>query len=66
MKNSNVVSIHEYKINKTYYSIGVLIGALRAELENGAVDPESVYNLLTDRVKSAISSDLAFAGGVDR
>lgn len=66
MKNSNIVNIHEHKINKTYYSIGLLIGALRAELENGTVEPESVYNFLTDGVKSAISNDLAFAGGVAR
>lgn len=66
MKNTNIVNIHEYKINKTYYSIGLLIGALRAELENGTVELESVYNLLTDGVKSAISNDLAFAGGVAR
>lgn len=66
MKNSSVINIHEYKINKTYYSIGLLIGALRTELENGTVEPEFVYNLLTDSVKSAIGNDLAFAGGVVR
>lgn len=62
MKNSKIVNIHEYKINKNYYAIGLLIGALRAEMENGTVELESVYNILTDGVKSAISSDLATAG----
>lgn len=62
MKNSNIVNIQEYKINKNYYTIGLLIGALRAEMENGTVELESVYNILTDGVKSAISSDLAIAG----
>lgn len=60
MKNSSVIDIHEYKINKTYYSIGLLIGTLRTELENGTVEPEFVYNLLTDGVKSAIREDLGY------
>ncbi|MCM1245517.1 MAG: hypothetical protein NC293_07730 [Roseburia sp.] len=64
MKNSNVISIQEYRISRNYYNIGLIIGALRAELENGAVEIESVYSLLTDDVKSAIGSDLAHAGGV--
>lgn len=66
MKNSNVVNIHEYKINRNYYNIGLVVGALKAELENGAVELESVYDLLTDRVKSAIDSDLVHAGGAFR
>lgn len=63
MKNSKVVNIQEYRINRTHYAIGVLIGALRAELENGTVELEAVYGLLNDGVKSAISSDLVRAGG---
>lgn len=66
MKKSSVVNIQEYRINKNYYTIGLLIGALRAELENGTVKLESVYSILTDDVKSAISGDLATAGVVVR
>lgn len=66
MKNSNIVNIHEYRINRDYYNIGLIIGALRAELENGTVALESVYSLLTDRVKSAIDSDIAHVGGAAR
>ena len=66
MNKSNIVNIQEYKINRNYYTIGLLIGALRAELENGTVEPESVYGILTDSVKSAIYSDLAYAGGAAR
>lgn len=63
MENSNIISIQEYIINRDYYSIGIIIGALRAELENGTVELESVYSLLTDGVKSAIGNELAYAGG---
>lgn len=66
MKNSKIINIQRYKINKNYYTIGLLIGALRAEMENGTVELESVYGLLTDRVKSTIDSDLATAGTVVR
>lgn len=66
MKNSKIINIQRYKINKNYYTIGLLIGALRAEMENGTVELESVYGLLTDRVKSTIDSDLATAGAVVR
>lgn len=66
MKNSNIVNIQEYETTKTYYAIGLLIGALRAELENGTVELESVYSLLTDRVKSTIGSELAFAVDASR
>lgn len=66
MKNSNIVNIHGYKINRNYYNIGLIIGALRVELENGAIELESVYDLLTDKVKSAIDSDLTQVGGVAR
>lgn len=66
MKNSNVVNIQEYRIRKNYYNIGLIIGALRAEVENGTVALESVYGLLTDRVKSAIDSDIAYIGGTNR
>ncbi len=66
MKNSNIVNFQEYKINRDYYNIGLIIGALRAELENGTVDMESVYSLLTDNAKSAISSDIICVGGVAR
>lgn len=66
MKNSKVVNIQEYKINRNYYNIGLIIGALRAELENGTVALESVYGLLTDSVKTAINSDLACIGGAAR
>lgn len=60
---SNVISIQEYRTNKNYYNIGLVIGALRAEVESGTVKIESVYGLLTDDVKSAIGGDLAYAGG---
>ncbi len=66
MKNPKVVNIQNYRINKNYYTIGLLIGALRAELENGNIEMESVYGLLTDSVKSAINNDLACAGGAVR
>ena len=66
MKNSNVVNNQEYRIRKNYYNIGLIIGALRAEVENGTVALESVYGLLTDRVKSAIDSDIAYIGGTSR
>ena len=66
MKNSNVVNIQEYRISKNYYNIGLIIGALRAEVENGTVALESIYGLLTDRVKSAIDSDIAYIGGTSR
>ena len=66
MKNSNVVNIQEYRISKNYYNIGLIIGALIAEVENGTVALESVYGLLTDRVKSAIDSDIAYIGGTNR
>lgn len=57
-EKSNVIDFQRYKINKEYYNIGLIMGALRAELENGTVALESVYGLLTDNVKSAIDSDL--------
>lgn len=63
MKNLNVINIQEYKINKNYYNIGLIIGALRAELENGTVTLESVYGLLTDSVKSTINNDFACMKG---
>lgn len=63
MKKSNIITIQEYKINKNYYNIGLIIGALRAELEKGTVDLESVYNLLTENVKASISSEFSCAGG---
>lgn len=66
MRSSNIISIQEYRTNKSYYNIGLVIGALRAELENGTVELESVYSLLTDSVKSAIGSDLSRVGGVAR
>jgi hypothetical protein len=66
MKNSNVVNIHEYKINRNYYNIGLIIGALRAELEKGTVSLESAYGLLTDGVKSTIDIDRTYAGGAIR
>lgn len=66
MKNSNIVNFQEYRINRDYYNIGLIIGALRAELENGTVDMESVYSLLTDNAKSAISSDILYAGRAAR
>lgn len=66
MKKSNIVNIHEYRINRNYYNIGLVIGALRAELENGTVTLESVYGLLTDRTKSSIDSDLSCMGGAAR
>ncbi|MCI8363774.1 MAG: hypothetical protein HFG34_02335 [Eubacterium sp.] len=66
MKNSNIVNFQEYRINRDYYNIGLIIGALRAELENGTVDMESVYSLLTENSKSAISSDIVCAEGVAR
>ena len=37
MENSNTINIQDYKINRDYYNIGLIIGALRAELENGHV-----------------------------
>lgn len=40
MKNSKYVNIQDYKINKNYYTIGLLIGALRVELENGTVEDD--------------------------
>ena len=60
------VNIQEYRISKNYYNIGLIIGALRAEVENGTVALESIYDLLTDRVKSAIDSDIAYIGGTNR
>lgn len=63
MESLNIVSIQEYRINKNYHNIGLVIGALRAELENGSVDVEDVYNLLTDGVKSALCGDLSCTGG---
>ena len=66
MENSNVISIQEYKVNRKYYNIGLIIGALRAELENGTVELVSVYSLLTEGVRLAIDSDLSYAGGVAR
>ena len=66
MKNSNVINIQDYKINRDYYNIGLIIGALRAELENGSVAIEDAYNLLTDRVKNSIMGDLSCLGGVAR
>ena len=66
MKNSNVVNIHEYKINRNYYNIGLIIGALRAELEKGTVSLESAYGLLTDGVKSTIDIDRKYAGAAIR
>ena len=66
MKNSNVVNIHEYKINRNYYNIGLIIGALRAELEKGTVSLGSAYGLLADGVKSTIDIDRTYAGGAIR
>lgn len=63
MEKSKIISIQDYKINKNYYTIGLVIGALRTELENGTVDLESAYNLLTEGVKASISSELSCAGG---
>lgn len=66
MENSNVINIQNYRINRNYYTIGLIVGALRAELENGTVELSTVYGILTDRAKAAISGDLAYAGGADR
>lgn len=66
MENSNVIDFQECRINRTYYNIGLVIGALRAEMETGSVAIETVYGLLTDRVKSAIDSDIAYTGGAIR
>lgn len=66
MENSNVVNIQEYRINKNYYNIGLVIGALRAELETGTVKLEAVYGLLTDRTRSEINSSLTCIGGAAR
>ncbi len=66
MKKSNIVYIQDYKINRDYYNIGLIIGALRAELENGSVAIKDAYNLLTDRVKNSIMGDLSYLGGAAR
>jgi hypothetical protein len=63
MKNSKVISFQEHKICKNYYNIGLVIGALRAELENGTVGIEDVYNLLTTDIKSAIGKEISCNGG---
>ena len=56
-------NFEEDEINSRYYNIGLLIGALRAELEKGTVSLESAYGLLTDGVKAAIDSELIHKGG---
>ncbi len=66
MGKSNTIDIQDYKINKNYYNIGLIIGALRAELENGSVAIEDAYNLLTDKVKNSIMGDLSCLGGAAR
>lgn len=63
-EKSNVIDFQRYKANKEYYNIGLIMGALRAELESGTVALESVYDLLTDSVKSAIDGDLTCMRGV--
>ena len=66
MGKSNTINIQDYKINRDYYNIGLVIGALRAELENGSVAIEDAYNLLTDRVKNSIMGDLSRMRGAAR
>lgn len=56
-------NFEEDEINSRYYNIGLIIGALRAELEKGTVSLESAYGLLTDGVKAAIDSELIHKGG---
>lgn len=58
MKNSKIVDFQEHKSNKDYYTIGLVIGALRAELEAGSISVEDVYSLLTDSVKRIIVEEL--------
>ncbi len=66
MEKSSTIDIQDYKINRDYYNIGLVIGALRAELENGSVALEDAYSLLTDRVKNSIMGDLSCLGGAAR
>ena len=66
MTKSNIIDFQEHKSNKDYYAIGLVLGALRAELETGSVAVEDVYSLLTDSVKSAIGEDLMTVGGTAR
>lgn len=66
MEKSNTINIQDYKINRDYYNIGLVIGALRAELENGSVAIEDAYNLLTDRTKNFIMGDWLCLGGAAR
>lgn len=63
MENSNIVNTQNNRNNTNYFNIGLIIGALRAELENGSVEIEAAYNLLTDEVKNAISGELSCVGG---
>ncbi len=62
MKKSNIIDFQEHKSNRDYYAIGLVLGALRAELETGSIAVEDVYGLLTDSVKSAIGEDLMAVG----
>lgn len=63
MEKLKIVNFPEYKSNKNYYyAIGLVLGALRAELEAGIITVEDVYSLLTDDVKSAISDEVAIRG----
>ena len=66
MKKSNIIDFQEHKSNRDYYAIGLVLGALRAELETGSIAVEDVYSLLPDGVKSTIGDDLMAVGGVIR
>ncbi len=61
-KQNETIKIVKDNFNKRYYNIGLIIGALRAELESGSVAMEDAYNLLTDRVKNSLREEFILNG----
>ena len=63
MEKSKIVNIQQYKLNNTYYNIGVVVGALRASLESGEAELVKVYDLLPQVIQNVIAGELLYTGG---
>lgn len=63
MKNSNIVNFQEYTTCKKYYNIGLVLGVIRAGLENGTISLEKIYTILPERELSIVREECTKIGG---
>lgn len=63
MGKSNMVDIASCRRLRESYRIGLVLGAVRAEIDAGTLTLADVYSLLSERSRNAISGDIARAGG---